>query len=133
MKYFAWILFLTLLPVAESQAQVRIGGGVTIRFGHGGTRIIPRVHIDIGGGCRGHRPAPPRPRCEPERPRGHYVIVSERVWVPPIYRYRRDRCGRLIRYCVRRGYWKTIERKVWVPAPPVLQRPPLRGRVVYGH
>ena len=125
MKHFAWILLLALVPIAETQAQVRIGGGVSIRFGDGKTRIVPHVHIDIGGGRHARRHTPPEPRCD--APRGHYKIVTERVWVPPIYRYRHDHCGRRIRYCVRRGYWKSIERRVWVPAPRVVHRVPARG------
>lgn len=112
MKQLAWILLFALVPLAQTQAQVRVSGGVTVRFGHDGARIEPRVRIDIGR-TRQHR----APRHTPA-PRGHWQIVHERVWVPPVYEYRYGRCGERIRVCVRRGYWKTIERRVWVPACP---------------
>jgi hypothetical protein len=119
MKQLALLALLALVPVHEPQAQVRVSGGVTVRFGDGHARVEPRVRIDIGG-RRDHRRAPHGRVVvtkTPPRPRGHYEIVRERVWVPPVYQHRRDHCGRIVRVCVRRGYWKTIERRVWVPAP----------------
>ncbi|MEM9883591.1 MAG: hypothetical protein AAF800_11805 [Planctomycetota bacterium] len=31
-----------------------------------------------------------------------------RVWVPPVYRTRYDSCGKPLRVCVRRGYYRTV-------------------------
>lgn len=50
-----------------------------------------------------------------EHPRQTTVIVTghyDYVWVAPVYEYRRDHCGNLVKICVREGFYK----KVWIPA-----------------
>ena len=34
------------------------------------------------------------------------------VWVEPVYEYRRNRCGQIVKVCVREGFYK----KVWISA-----------------
>lgn len=48
---------------------------------------------------------------------------SQQVWVPPVYEWRYDACGRAYQVCVQGGYWRTVcspghyenrEVQVWV-------------------
>jgi len=119
---FRWMILASCLclPVQDAQAQVRVTGGVGVRvelpFGRGRVRVRLGRKVDV----RSHRQGKRHDRdckCSSCRPRGHYRLVKERVWVPPVYSTRRDRCGHRVRYCVRQGYWKTVYRRVFVPAP----------------
>ena len=89
---------------------------------------------------RGFRPAP-QETCRPIDSRiprgyrgGHYETRYERVWipgelrriwVPPVYEWRYDSCGRRIRVICQEGFYRTERapgryhteaRRVWVPA-----------------
>ena len=50
---------------------------------------------------------------------------EQRVWIAPVYAWRKDSCGRLFQYPVSGGHWKVVRGpghhesrpvQVWVPA-----------------
>ena len=49
---------------------------------------------------------------------------SQRVWVPPRYEYRRQRCGTIVRVCVSHGYYNTVHQ----PGYYTYKRVPVRHR-----
>ena len=82
-------------------------GGVAVSYSNG-----PHYGPGYGHGYRTHR-APP---CYVP---GHYETVREKVWVPgcveriwvdPVYTWRRDEWGRTYPVCVSGGHYETIER-----------------------
>ncbi|MBK7877377.1 MAG: hypothetical protein IPJ77_16845 [Planctomycetes bacterium] len=122
-KYVLPIAALTALIAPEANAQ-----GIELRFGkktkHGG------FGLTYSTGRPACAPAP----CPPPRVwvPGHFetrcqqVFVpgaSQQVWVPPVYEWRYDSCGRAYQVCVQAGFWRTVcspgryetrEVQVWV-------------------
>ncbi|MCB9870421.1 MAG: hypothetical protein H6836_07515 [Planctomycetes bacterium] len=77
--------------------DVRVDQRIAV-VGHRPTRhvrpvVVPRIRHDRAPLYRMERVWVPG--CE------------RRVWVPPCYEFRRDHCGRMVRVCVRAGYFRT--------------------------
>lgn len=87
---------------------------------HAPVHHVPAPHVHSSC-CRPvHRAGYWRTIRKPVHTRGYY----KKVHVPAVYETRRNRCGRPIRVCVRRAYWKRVwvapcttyvNERVWVP------------------
>lgn len=97
-------------------------------------RIEARLgrHVAIGADLPIVRTSYPAPHAPPPPARGCWTTVEERVWVPgecrtvwvpPVYGWTRDHCGRRHYGILREGYWQTVQepgryeirtRRVWV-------------------
>ncbi len=102
----------TLIPANLGTAQFRSPRVRIVthrRVPHRVRAVRPPV-VTVGHHDYGHR----RRYRRSHRSRGYWKIVVERVWCPAVYEWRRDSCGRYYRYCVRRGYYDSVERRVWV-------------------
>ena len=117
-----------LLPASVASSQVRVRSGARIDVRSPRTRKV-KVRLP----SRGVRVLPPRRHEKSPRGRrlrearqvrrhhathcrccGHWKTVRERVWIPPIYEWRRDACGRAYRVLVRHGHYRWVTRRVWV-------------------
>jgi hypothetical protein len=94
-------------------APAHAGGGFEFSFGkktkHGSFGVTYST---------GHARPVPVAHCPPPRVwvPGHYETrfqdvwvpgPSRQVWVPPVYAWRHDACGRAYQVCVRPGSWRT--------------------------
>lgn len=119
MKFIAVIALAFLLPMGGVEAQsVRVGLG--IRIGLPSVRVVvprrsPRVRVHRRRGASVVRVLRPAPR-------GHWVLRQYRHWVPAVYAYDRDACGRRYRYLVKAGHYEIREKRVWVPAKRPIHR-----------
>ncbi|MBI3817393.1 MAG: hypothetical protein HY286_01785 [Planctomycetes bacterium] len=126
-RFAAIALAITALGGAATAQNIQIGFG---NFGHGKFNIGASLQFGNRGVVREVREREFR-RREIYIP-AHYEIVSRQiwiegcfrdVWVEPVYDFRRDACGNLIRVVARAGYWtrvqdaghyETVRENVWV-------------------
>lgn len=128
MRFLTCLLLGVLLPAGEADAQIRVQGsvGINVRL----PRVRIHAQVPVSHSPRTHRRshrriarstrvvvAPPAHRrgCTPRRHvRGRWKTVRQRVWVPAVYEWRRDACGRYFRVIVRHGYWHWSRHRIWV-------------------